>query len=253
MDFRRKLGSPDSIVYERLSDIAEKTLCPKSEGEEFHRKECLMRECSDCGVGKSIFLPEEQNMSDGACRVEWKKFEYVEVGINEEGKKKKLQLVDKKTSPGEMFFCLKELLNSYVPHQFRAIWQHKQSRELHENLPLNHVSALHDYSENYNCQMQNEVQSLYYGQVQSSIHVTILRRHALKDVDGLESTLEKPEVITEHLFVISPDLKHDHHSVHQARKYVHNYLNDIHYPVKVMHEWTDGCSARTKVDIAWAM
>ena len=61
----------------------------------------------------------------------------------------------------------------------------------------------------------------------ASIHVTILHRHALMNVDGIESTDENPFVITEHLFVISPDCKHDHHSVHSARKLMDGYLKEI--------------------------
>ena len=80
----------------------------------------------------------------------------------------------------------------------------------------------------------------------ASIHVTVLHKHAIKDVDGVDSTLEEPVIVTEHIFVISPDTKHDHHSVHQVRKLVAEYLEDIKYDVEVMDEWTDGCSAQYK-------
>ena len=90
------------------------------------------------------------------------------------------------------------------------------------------------------------MQSQYYSQTQASIHVTVLHRHAIKDVDGVDSTLEEPVIVTEHIFVISPDTKHDHHSVHQVRKLVAEYLEDIKYDVEVMDEWTDGCSAQYK-------
>ena len=90
------------------------------------------------------------------------------------------------------------------------------------------------------------MQSQYYSQTKASIHVTVLHRQAIKDVDGVDSTLEEPVVVTEHIFVISPDTKHDHHSVHQVRKLVAEYLEDIKYDVEVMDEWTDGCSAQYK-------
>ena len=136
-------------------------------------------------------------------------------------------MVDKVTSPGEMFSCLKNLLQTYPAHQFRANWQNQQMRALIENLPFNQVVAVHDYSENYACTMQHQIQSLYFSQVQVSIHVTILHRHGLIDVDGIQSSEENPEIITEHLFVISPDCKHDHHSVHSARKLMDEYLKQI--------------------------
>ena len=136
-------------------------------------------------------------------------------------------IVDKLTSPGEMFLCLKKLLETYPSHQFRANWQNQQLRDLVENLPVGHAIAVHDYSENYSCTMQDQIQSLYFSRVQPSIHITILHRHALINVDGIQSTDENPYVITEHLFVTSPDCKHDCHSVHSAQKLMNGYLDEI--------------------------
>ena len=65
-------------------------------------------------------------------------------------------------------------------------------------------------------------------------------------MDGVESTIEDPVIITEHIFVISPDTKHDHHSVHQVRELVTCHLKEIKCNVEVMHKWTDGCSAQYK-------
>ena len=138
------------------------------------------------------------------------------------------------------------LLREFSSHQFRASWQSKQMKESIDHLPLEHVCCIHDYSENYSCTSQDQLQSQYFSQSQASIHVTILHRHALEDVDGVESTLEDPVIITEHIFVISSDTKHDHHSVHQVRQLVAGYLKQIKCDVEVMHEWTDGCSAQYK-------
>ncbi|XP_031563965.1 uncharacterized protein LOC116299446 [Actinia tenebrosa] len=133
---------------------------------------------------------------------------------------RKLQLISKETSPGEMFEYFIHLLESYPAHQFRANWQNAELKKLIDNLPLGHVCCIHDYSENYSCQHQDQIQSLYYGQVQVSIHVTVMHRHAIKEIDGEESTPDDPAVITEHLYVISPDTKHDSHSVHNCRSHL---------------------------------
>lgn len=90
------------------------------------------------------------------------------------------------------------------------------------------------------------MQSLFYGQTQASNHVTVLHRHSLAEVDGEDSTPAEPKIVTEHFFVISPDLKHDHLSVHHCSQLVAKYLNEIWYPVTMMHEWTDRCSAQYK-------
>ena len=151
-----------------------------------------------------------------------------------------------KTVPGEMFHYFTKLLETFPVHRFRARWQHEQLQNLLDNLPLGHVCCVHDYSETYACQHPDQIQSLYYGQTQASIHVTVLHRHALPHVDGEESLEDDPRIVTEHLFTISPDLRHDHHSVQGCRTNVVNYLKDIGYKVQVMHEWTDGCSAQYK-------
>ena len=46
--------------------------------------------------------------------------------------------------------------------------------------------------------------------------------------------------------MISPDLRHDHHSVQGCRNIVVNYLKEIGYKVELMHKWTDGCSVQYK-------
>lgn len=141
-----------------------------------------------------------------------------------------------------MFLYFSKLLESFPAHRFRAQWQHNQMKTLLENLPPGHVCCIHDYSENYTCQHQDQIQSLYYGQTQASIHVTVLHRHALKELDSEESSAEDPKLVTEHLFTISPDLRHDHHSVQACRQNVASYLQSINYNTQMMHEWTDGCS-----------
>lgn len=230
MEFRRQLAErPEQyIVYKHLTDLVNETLCPKKDGAKYHQPDCLFRKCQNCGVSVFKVLDEEEDLTNDAPLIKWRKFEYVVTGVNEDNSdKKKLMLVDKLTSPGEMFLCLKKLLETYPSHQFRANWQNQQLRDLIENLPVGHAVAVHDYSENYSCTMQDQIQSLYFSQVQASIHITILHRHALINVDGIQSTDENPYVITEHLFVISPDCKHDHHSVHSARKLMNGYLDEI--------------------------
>ena len=233
MEFRRQLTQrPDEyIVYKHLSDLVNETLCSKSEGQDYHDMNCLQRNCEKCGIAALKVLDEEEDTSISAPLVKWRKFEYVVIGTNSNNsEKRKLMLVDKLTPPGELFSCLKTLVKTYASHQFRANWQNEQLHTLVASLPMGQVVAVHDYSENYTCTMQDQIQSLYFSQVQASIHVTILHRHALMSIDGTESTEDNPSIVTEHLFVISPDCKHDHHSVHSARKLMDGYLKQIGKP-----------------------
>ena len=125
--------------------------------------------------------------------------------------KRRLHLIEKETRPREMFNCFKELLESFPSHRFWTTWQNDQMKNLVANLLLRHVSAVHDYSENYICQLQDQLQTSYFLQAQASIHVTVLYRHALKQTQSEECTEESPVVITEHTFVVSPGYKHNNH------------------------------------------
>ena len=71
-----------------------------------------------------------------------------------------------------------ELLKDYTYHSFMAKWQKDKFDSLVANLPLNHVFCIHDFSENYTCCSQDEIQSQYFDPNKVSIHVTILDRHA---------------------------------------------------------------------------
>ncbi|CAC5382994.1 unnamed protein product [Mytilus coruscus] len=108
------------------------------------------------------------------------------------------------------------------------------------------MCCVHDFSENYRCSELTEIQSAYFQKTEVSVHVTILHRHALLEYDGVDSSEDFPEIITEQFFVISPDLVHDQYFVHQVRNYIAEYLQSISYSVETMHEFTDGCAAQYK-------
>ena len=101
--------------------------------------------------------------------------------------------------------------------------------------------------QNYQCAFQDEVQSQYFCRNEVSIHVSILYRHSLSEYDGEESTAENPIIVREHIFTILDDLLHDSYAVQHIRTLIHNYLtNEIKYPVKFLHEFTDGCGTQYK-------
>ncbi|CAG2205789.1 unnamed protein product [Mytilus edulis] len=119
-------------------------------------------------------------------------------------------------------------------------------KSLVENLPIGHCVTVHDFSESYKCNEQNEIQSSYFQKLQVSLHVTILHRHSVLEYDGKDSTAEEPNIVTEQFFVISPDQKHDHHYTHCVQNLVSEYLKSINCEISVMHEFTDGCSSQYK-------
>ena len=57
---------------------------------------------------------------------------------------------------------------------------------------------------------------------------------------------DEPNIIKEHLFVISDDTVQDQDSVHKVQQLVQGYLSHINYTVEKMHNFTDGFTAQYK-------
>jgi hypothetical protein len=68
----------------------------------------------------------------------------------------------------------------------------------------------------------------------------LIYRHAILEVDGVESLPDIPFIVTEHFFVISPDDKHDQCFTVKVQNLIRDYLDSIQYNVKIIHEFTDG-------------
>lgn len=116
-----------------------------------------------------------------------------------------------------------------------------------EHLPLNEVVCVHDYSEGYSCRQQDKLQSEHFDVAKVSLHITILYCHAVEFVDGKTSTVDDPQIIKEHLFVISDDEVQDYHSVHKAQELVKSYLKEqLQMKINRLHEFADGCAAQYK-------
>ena len=193
MAFRRNLLKEEDEterypVYEYLSDLINETLCNKGDAS-YHRLACTNHQCESCGVKKVKLMPQEEDTSQFALDVKWERFEYVSIATDGD-EKRGLKIVTKISKAGEMFAYFKTLLDSFPAHQFRANWQQEQMKRTINNLPPGHICCVHDYSENYSCRYQDQIQTLYFAQSQASIHVTILHRHELQEKERAEKYLQ---------------------------------------------------------------
>ena len=170
-----------------------------------------------------------------------KRYEYVSVPDKSGEERRKIALVTKETPVTGLFSYFHQLLKDYPYHSFMTKWQ----KEQFDNLPLDNIICVHDFSENYTCRSQDEIQSQYFDPNKVSIHVSIVYRHASLQIDGKEST-EKPELIKEHIFVLSDDSTQNYHFVHHSQKLIFDYITkELKLKVKV-HEFTDGCAGQYK-------
>ena len=56
-------------IYTHLTDLVDKTLCPKMDGNEFHSKMCCERECVNRGVSLSNFFPRKKALKKTVLRL----------------------------------------------------------------------------------------------------------------------------------------------------------------------------------------
>ena len=156
---------------------------------------------------------------DGEC-VSWLRYRYVElkgVETSDGTPKKRLSIVTEKTPPGKLIEYFMQLLQEYPFHQFMACWQCNQCDQIKEFLTQNHVLCVHDFSENYECTLQDEVQTQNFCRGEVSVHVTTLYRHSVLEYDGIQSIVDSPVIIKEHVFTILDDLSRDSYVIQHRR------------------------------------
>ena len=134
-------------------------------------------------------------------------------------------------------------------HQFQALWMHDQFKSCKDPwiLPIGQCVHGMEFSENATLLVCWEVQSQHWYSVQISLHIGIVYRHAVMDVDGVESTAEEPVIVKDVFVFTSDDTTHDNHFVHE----VHRVVYTEHYAKKgivftKVNEWTDGCAVQYK-------
>ena len=232
-------------VFERAHDMYSQTICANA-NDSYSKLTCLKRTCDSCGVHKLQLLPEELDKTQNAKTVKWEKFEYVDLSVKDGKSVRKLELMKKETTPGELFEYLKTLLETFPLHQHRAQWQNEQYKYITINLPEQGCVCVHDFSENYQCSEKMELQSKHFSKTEVTIHISVIHRHAKLEHDGMDSTNDNPVIIQEYFYVISPDLQHDQYFVHHFWTLIKQYLTSIDYDCQKMFEFTDGCAQQYK-------
>jgi hypothetical protein len=82
--------------------------------------------------------------------------------ITKKGKeKKKLKLISKSMSSIEFIDYLKPKLQYFVHHNFVSCWQDRQFRECLKHFLIDTIISEVEFAENYNFEVQNEVQSMH--------------------------------------------------------------------------------------------
>lgn len=101
-----------------------------------------------------------------------------------------------------------------------------------------------DYSENYSCRYQHEVQSAFFEPTQVIIHPIML--YYKKNIDG------KDAMVKNAITGISDETKRDCHGVKVFEEQAINIAKKEMPSLKTVHQWTDGsaCQYKGKTSLA---
>ncbi len=156
--------STPSKVYKGITQLQQDYVCGKGEFEEWHKCECLLGECHNCGVDKLPLCPNEV-IGNSNYKVSWRCFEIGVVRQSKDGQpRKRIREVFKETSTTKFLTYLKLNLQKFIKHNFVVSWQDTQCRLTMSDLPkdviLFHIEFMKNY---YTFQIDNEIQSMHQG------------------------------------------------------------------------------------------
>lgn len=221
-------------VFKRITLMWEACVCSKQEVDIWHKLDCLMGNCLDCGFHLFPLCPFEESNTD-SFTLKWKCFEYVQVGVDNAGKpKKRLQEAFKLTPVHEFLSYIEKTVTTFITHNFRARWQDEQCQLMMKNVPEGVIISHIDFAENYSFAIQNEVQSMYYfsSSVTILVHITMWR--------------EGENIFKQTHFYISGDKDHDSAFVQHCLLLHWDWLQDLGFTPKSHWVYSDGCSAQFK-------
>ena len=218
-------------------------LCEKENGH--YKVSCVQGKCVKCGSKKLV--DHLQPLMTGEMKdveVEWSIWDNVDTRNPKTGKAMtKRQVVLRKGTPQILVAELVEEVVFLSGHLFVAHWQQHQFAQLNKNVPLDCVVITADFAENYTCFQQNEIQGAHWAKDSVTVHPTVVRYNCA-ECPG--------EVVEEVVDVVSDDLQHDTHSVHEFLNTVFKHLsNERQLNINKAYVFTDGCAAQYKCKTAF--
>ena len=131
-----------------------------------------------------------------------------------------------------------DIVEQISEHLFRANWNRNIFQYIMKNLKVGYVLQVLDFAMNFNNCYQDEVQSVYWGGSQSTIHATINFYRCLQEGCSEVCTLA-------HIHIMD-DLKHDSFLVRAAQNLTFRYLAEIGIPFDLIIQFCDKCSSQYK-------
>ena len=145
-------------------------------------------------IGKALETMKERVTG----KIVWKKWERDE-------ETKKMVLKPKFNTVDVIINDLQKDLESFSLHLFTASWQSRQYYSIAKIPPKGWVVMVYDFAENYSCRYQDEIQSAT-GASAATLHPIVCNYTCPRCNEA---------TMTHSLIMISDDINHDYHAVHQ--------------------------------------
>jgi hypothetical protein len=212
-------------------------MCDKGD-QRFHKLHCIRRKCENCGTDGLVAHYQEFAERCGGLPVVYSKLERVKK-LRKQKEVVQIMPVNHNTSITGLIIELAKDLETLAEHIFVATWQQQQFANLLKEIPPSWVVLNMDFSENYSCIAQNEVQSAHWGHEQVTIHPTVAYYKCQHD--------NCTETVQEALIFVSSDLIHDSSAVMKFTAVANEHLSQTRgITINREIQLTDGCAAQYK-------
>lgn len=187
---------------------------------------CVRRECDLCSMDNLANLFEGNDLTEPCPYYQWK--------TGESG------IIEKALIQSDLSSAKHNLLNQLKPfscHVYDARRQHRELRQLKEQLLPGEVIVHEDFSENYSIRQQREIMPAHWATNGVTIFTVMVYYRA--------TIGEKIQFIS--YAIVSDELCHDKKSVYSYNKWVlENIKTKLENPILKVHHWSDGVASQFK-------
>ncbi|KAF3844210.1 hypothetical protein F7725_013551, partial [Dissostichus mawsoni] len=133
-------------------------------------QKCMYRLCTKCCYNEVEF---EGPLHDSI--ITWEQWERIVVTV-EEKTSAKYQKIEKSGRTADLLSLLNKKLDAFTRHQFNWLHQTRSLRELKHSLLRDELCIHIDFSENYGCKLNREIQAFHFGssRKQATIHTCVV-------------------------------------------------------------------------------
>ena len=214
------------------------TLCSIRQGKfgstySFPPLACIKRDCGECGkrLLEKVLQDDNRDLLTFNYKITWHQWQVVK------GHTVPQKLEEKGTVRSAMNEFL-DTIESIAAHLFRADWNRNVFQYIKSHLLTGYLLQVMDFAMNFSNRYQDEIQSAYYGETQTTIHGTV---NFFKCQNSGCS-----EIVTLALVHISDDLKHDSFLSRAAMNLTLKYLLELGIPLNVVIQFRDNCASQYK-------